>query len=121
MAQTNSDMFHYFEPSLPAHHPINALSKSQKFGILVTLSFSGFLANYNVATTQTAFTTMGHAFAVSPGKIPNTIGYALLGLAVGPLTWNPLSRVSASPMLALHVEASDISITRRRSAEGQHI
>ncbi|CAO1637727.1 unnamed protein product [Jaminaea pallidilutea] len=102
MAQTDSDMFYYSEPSLPAHHPINALSKSQKFGILVTLSFSGFLAKYNVATTQTAFTSMGHAFAVSPGKIPNTIGYALLGLAVGPLIWNPLSRVLSRPSARLY-------------------
>lgn len=30
---------------------------------------------------------------MSPAKIPNTIGYNLLGFAVGPLLWNPLSRV----------------------------
>lgn len=36
---------------------------------------------------------MGATFGVSPGKIPNTIGYNLLGVAVGPLFWNPLSRV----------------------------
>jgi MFS family permease len=31
---------------------------------------------------------------VSPAKIPNTIGYNLLGFAVGPLFWNPLSKVT---------------------------
>lgn len=37
---------------------------------------------------------MGKQFGVSPGQIPNTIGYQLLGMAVGPVFWNPLSKVS---------------------------
>jgi hypothetical protein len=43
------------DPTLPANHPINALSKWTKLGILVTLSFSGFLANYTAAAFQVAF------------------------------------------------------------------
>ncbi|WWC61522.1 uncharacterized protein I303_104106 [Kwoniella dejecticola CBS 10117] len=80
------------DPSLPANHPINALNKWRKFFILLTLSYSGFLANFSVAIIQVAFPTMGKAFGVSPGQIPKTIGYNLLGIAVGPLFWNPLSR-----------------------------
>ncbi|BGP44660.1 hypothetical protein JCM10450v2_000474 [Rhodotorula kratochvilovae] len=80
------------DPSLPPNHPINALSPLRKFLILTTLSYSGFLANFSVAIIQCAFGPMGKAFGVSPGEIPNTIGYNLLGLAVGPLVWNPLSK-----------------------------
>ncbi|WVQ61881.1 uncharacterized protein L199_000014 [Kwoniella botswanensis] len=80
------------DPSLPPNHPINALGKWRKFFILITLSYSGFLANFSVAIIQVAFPTLGKAFGVSPGKIPNTIGYNLLGVAVGPLFWNPLSK-----------------------------
>ncbi|WWC90310.1 uncharacterized protein L201_005243 [Kwoniella dendrophila CBS 6074] len=80
------------DPNLPANHPVNALSKWRKFFILLTLSYSGFLANFSVAIIQVAFPTLGKAFGVSPGKIPNTIGYNLLGIAVGPLFWNPLSK-----------------------------
>ncbi len=35
---------------------------------------------------------MGATFGVSPGLIPKAIGYNLLGFAVGPLFWNPLSK-----------------------------
>ncbi|WVW83541.1 hypothetical protein I302_105562 [Kwoniella bestiolae CBS 10118] len=80
------------DPSLPDNHPINALGRWRKFFILLTLSYSGFLANFSVAIIQVAFPTLGKAFGVSPGKIPNTIGYNLLGVAVGPLFWNPLSK-----------------------------
>ncbi|WRT64448.1 uncharacterized protein IL334_001380 [Kwoniella shivajii] len=80
------------DPDLPSHHPVNALSKWRKFLILLTLSYSGFLANFSVAIIQVAFPTLGAAFHVSPSLIPNTIGYNLLGVAVGPLFWNPLSK-----------------------------
>jgi hypothetical protein len=36
---------------------------------------------------------MAKYFEVAVPKIPETIGYNLLGLAVGPLFWNPLSKV----------------------------
>ncbi|BGP04650.1 putative transporter [Rhodotorula toruloides] len=80
------------DPSLPPNHPLNSLSSLRKFLILLTLSYSGFLANFSVAIIQVAFVPMGQAFGVSPGDIPNTIGYNLLGFAVGPLLWNPLSK-----------------------------
>ncbi|GAA6049562.1 hypothetical protein JCM3770_000849 [Rhodotorula araucariae] len=80
------------DPSVPPNHPINALSPLRKFLILATLSYSGFLANFSVAIIQCAFGPLGKAFGVSPGDIPHTIGYNLLGLAVGPLFWNPLSK-----------------------------
>lgn len=84
-----------YDPTLPPNHPINAFSASKKFGILVTLSFAGFLANYSAAAMQTAFGPMGESLGVSPPTIPTAIGYNLLGIAVGPLIWNPLSRVSS--------------------------
>ncbi len=34
------------DPTLPANHPVNALSDRRKFAILCTLSFSGLLANF---------------------------------------------------------------------------
>ncbi|ORY73633.1 major facilitator superfamily domain-containing protein [Leucosporidium creatinivorum] len=80
------------DPTLAENHPINALSEWRKFFILCTLSYSGFLANFSIAITQVAFPEMGAAFGVSPGMIPNAIGYNLLGIAVGPLFWNPLSK-----------------------------
>jgi hypothetical protein len=43
------------DPTLPPNHPINALSKWRKLGIPVSLSFSGFLANYTAAAFQVAF------------------------------------------------------------------
>lgn len=48
--------------------------------------------SFSVTINQTAFATMGTAFGVSPGALGNAVGYNLLGLAVGPLFWNPLSR-----------------------------
>lgn len=39
---------------------------------------------------------MGRDFGVSPGLIPRSIGYNLLGIAVGPLFWNALSKVGAN-------------------------
>ncbi|OWZ59582.1 hypothetical protein C356_00867 [Cryptococcus neoformans c45] len=80
------------DPSLPANHPVNSLSAMRKFFILCTLSYSGFLANFGIAIIQVAFPTLGAAFGVEPSMIPNTIGYYLLGFAVGPLFWNPLSK-----------------------------
>jgi len=80
------------DPTLPPNHPINAFSKWKKLGILITLSFSGFLANYSAAAFQVAFVPMAKYFGVPVPKIPQTIGYNLLGLAVGPLFWNPLSK-----------------------------
>ncbi|KAE8541563.1 hypothetical protein D1P53_002926 [Cryptococcus gattii VGV] len=80
------------DPSLPANHPVNALSAMRKFFILCILSYSGFLANFGIAIIQVAFPTLGAAFGVAPSMIPNTIGYYLLGFAVGPLFWNPLSK-----------------------------
>ncbi|GEM06232.1 major facilitator superfamily protein [Rhodotorula toruloides] len=73
----------HVDRTLPHNHPVNSLSTLRKFLILLTLSYSGFLAN---------FSPTGKAFGVSPGEIPNTIGYNLLGFAVGPLLWNPLSK-----------------------------
>lgn len=35
---------------------------------------------------------VGHDLHVSPGAIGNALGYNLLGAAIGPLIWNPLSR-----------------------------
>lgn len=37
---------------------------------------------------------MAKTFGVAVPKIPNSIGYNLLGFAVGPLFWNPLSKVN---------------------------
>lgn len=34
------------DPSLPANHPMNALSDRRKFAILCTLSFVGLLTNF---------------------------------------------------------------------------
>lgn len=81
-------------PDLPANHPINALSKWRKFGILVALSFSGFLGQFSVAIILVAFPPMSASFNRPIGDIANTVGFMLLGIAVGPLFWNPLSRVS---------------------------
>ncbi|KLT40406.1 MFS general substrate transporter [Cutaneotrichosporon oleaginosum] len=79
-------------PDLPPNHPINALSNAHKMAILATLSFSGCLMNFIIAIVLVAFPPMGAAFDVSPSRIPSTIGYQLLGMAVGPVFWNPLSR-----------------------------
>jgi hypothetical protein len=37
---------------------------------------------------------MGMEFGVSPGLIPSSIGYNLLGLGCGTIFWNALSKVS---------------------------
>jgi len=81
-------------PDLPPNHPINALSNWRKFGILATLSFSGFLGQFSVAIILVAFPPMSESFKRPIGDIANTVGFMLLGIAVGPLFWNPLSRVS---------------------------
>lgn len=81
-------------PDLPANHPINALSKWRKFGILVTLAFSGWLGQFSVAIILVAFPPMSASFKRPIGDIANTVGFMLLGIAFGPLFWNPLSRVS---------------------------
>jgi MFS family permease len=39
-----------------------------------------------------AFFPMADYFGVTPGAIANTIGYNLLGIAIGPLFYNPLSK-----------------------------
>lgn len=36
---------------------------------------------------------MGVEFGVPTAKVPDTIGYHLLGMAFGPLFWNALSKV----------------------------
>lgn len=82
------------DATLPPNHPINALTATRKFVILCILAYTGFVPNFSIAIVLTAFPELGAAFGVSPGAIPNTIGYSLLGFAIGPLIWNPLSRVS---------------------------
>lgn len=113
--QPQWDTEHY-----PPNHPHN-LSSWRKFGILVTLCFSGFLANYGASAHLTAFGPMAAYFDRPVGDIANTIGYgqvsdahcdpisqkadlydpsiyrlartrSLLGIAVGPVLWNPLSQ-----------------------------
>lgn len=78
---------------LPPEHPVNALSKFRKFMILVSLSFSGFLGQFTAAIILVAFPPMAQDLDASIGDIANNVGFVLLGLAVGPLFWNPLSRV----------------------------
>jgi hypothetical protein len=58
----------------PPNHPHN-LSSWRKFGILVTLCFSGFLANYGASAHLTAFGPMAAYFDRPVGDIANTIGY----------------------------------------------
>ena len=102
--------------ALPPNHPIN-LSSWRKFGIMVTLAFSGFLANYGASAHLTAFGPMAAYYDRPVGAIANTIGYgwvfrtneivaaestgrsqfhpssySLLGIAIGPVFWNPFSR-----------------------------
>jgi hypothetical protein len=43
---TENDIKYGRDSSLPPNHPINSLGKWRKFGILMTLSWAGFLANY---------------------------------------------------------------------------
>lgn len=80
------------DPTLPANHPINALSPIRKLAILGILSFAAFLANYSAAAFLVAFPPMAEEFGVSIPTISNAIGYGILGLGVGPIFWNPLSR-----------------------------
>ncbi|KAM0756080.1 MFS general substrate transporter [Meredithblackwellia eburnea MCA 4105] len=80
------------DTSLPPNHPINQLSPFRKTLILCILSFCGFLANYSIAAIQVAFPQLGGAFGVSPALIPDSIGYNLLGLGIGPFIFNPLSK-----------------------------
>ena len=70
----NDDDEAWDTPTLPANHPIN-LSSWRKFGIIVTLCFSGFLANYSASAHLTAFGPMSIYFNRSVGDIANTIGY----------------------------------------------
>jgi hypothetical protein len=99
MSSTHSEAHHRGllrdgrDPTLPDSHPVNKLGAWHKFAILCTLSFSGFLANFQIAILQVAFGPTGKSLGVSPGRIPETIGYNLLGLGCGPLIWNPLSKV----------------------------
>ncbi|BEJ12983.1 hypothetical protein CspHIS471_0301570 [Cutaneotrichosporon sp. HIS471] len=79
-------------PDLPENHPTNALSPWRKFAALVTLSFSGFLGQFVAAIILVAFPPMAADLHASIGDIANSVGYTLLGIAVGPLFWNPLSR-----------------------------
>lgn len=43
------------DPTLHPDHPVNALGKWRKFGILMALSWAGFVANYSAASHLTAF------------------------------------------------------------------
>ncbi|KAL1409390.1 hypothetical protein Q8F55_003373 [Vanrija albida] len=81
-------------PDLPPTHPVNALSRWRKAAILGTLSYCALLGNFAVAIILVAFVPMGETFGVTPGAIANCIGYSFLGMAVGPLFWNPLSRTA---------------------------
>jgi hypothetical protein len=60
--------------ALPPNHPIH-LSPWRKFGIMVTLAFSGFLANYGASAHLTAFGPMAAYYNRPVGDIANTIGY----------------------------------------------
>jgi hypothetical protein len=60
--------------SIPLNHPI-ILSSWRKFGIMVTLAFSGFLANYGASAHLTAFGPMSVYYDRPVGDIANTIGY----------------------------------------------
>ncbi|KLT43933.1 MFS general substrate transporter [Cutaneotrichosporon oleaginosum] len=79
-------------PDLPPNHPVNALSPWRKFAALVALSFSGFLGQFTAAIILVAFPPMAADLKASIGDIANSVGFVLLGIAVGPLFWNPLSR-----------------------------
>lgn len=48
----------------------------------------------SVAIILVAFGPMAATFKKTPGDIANCIGYSFLGMAVGPLFWNPLSRTA---------------------------
>jgi hypothetical protein len=41
--------------SLPPNHPINALSKWRKMGIVISLSYAGMLTNFSIAIANVAF------------------------------------------------------------------
>ncbi|KAI5452524.1 hypothetical protein NCC49_000687 [Naganishia albida] len=79
------------DESLHVDHPIN-ISRLRKNLILLTLAWSGFLANYSASAHLTAFPQMAKYFGVTPSLIAQSIGYSLLGIAVGPIFYNPLSR-----------------------------
>lgn len=85
-------------PELPPSHPTNALSNLRKFLILISLSFSGFLGQFTAAIIIVAFPPMAADLNASIGDIANCIGFTLLGIAFGPLFWNPLSRVRPFPL-----------------------
>lgn len=40
------------DSTLPPSHPVNSFGPLQKLGILATLCFSGFLANYRFVSCQ---------------------------------------------------------------------
>lgn len=94
-------------PDLPPNHPINALSGFRKFMILVSLSFSGFLGQFTAAIILVAFPPMAADLKASIGDIANSVGFVLLGLAVGPLFWNPLSRVG---LYCIHPSLASFSL-----------
>ncbi|KAJ9111664.1 hypothetical protein QFC19_001023 [Naganishia cerealis] len=79
------------DDSLHHDHPIN-LPRWRKTAILVTLAWSGFLANYSASAHLTAFPQMAAYFGVTPSLVAQSIGYSLLGIAVGPIFYNPMSR-----------------------------
>lgn len=79
------------DEALHPDHPMN-FSPWKKRGIMVALAWSGFLANYGASAHLTAFLKMSITFGVTPVDVANTIGYGLLGIAVGPIFWNPLSK-----------------------------
>ncbi|KAJ9118155.1 hypothetical protein QFC22_004059 [Naganishia vaughanmartiniae] len=79
------------DDSLHRDHPIN-LPRWRKNAILITLAWSGFLANYSASAHLTAFPQMAAYFGVTPSLVAQSIGYSLLGIAVGPIFYNPMSR-----------------------------
>lgn len=75
------------DPSLHHAHPIN-FPTWRKTAILVSLAWSGFAANYCASAHLTAFPEIAESLGVTIPLVANTIGYGLLGIAVGPLFWN---------------------------------
>lgn len=75
------------DPSLHHAHPIN-FSPWRKTAILFALAWSGFAANYMASAHLTAFPQLAAEWDTSIANIANSIGYSLLGIAVGPLFWN---------------------------------
>jgi len=72
-------------------HPLN-LPTWRKWAILLSVSWSGFVANYSAAAHLTAFPEIAAFLHVGIASAANAIGLSLLGLAFGPLFFNPMSR-----------------------------